>query len=267
MSEIALDTLERSVTAETARAGAPKYLQVFDAFEKGIRSGRFKPGQRVPTEAALSARLPVSLGTIQKALAKLAEQGLVVRNRKVGTFIADRRWQVTETFVYRIRDPRSGELQLPFVHVLAVEADRSPGPWREALGVKRCVRVDRLVWVEREQPAFTSVYLAYEHGKGLLDIPLAQLHGSSMHRFMSEQFKLPTLRVEHRFQCQALVPEACRHLLLPRGTVGILWDAKDFSLQERPTLFQRLQLPPGHQPIELIERFQDGVPIAAAMVA
>jgi hypothetical protein len=32
-----------------------------------------------------------------------------------------------------------------------------------------------------------------------------------------------------------------------------VWDASDYSFADKPILFQRLQLPPGHRPIELAE--------------
>jgi GntR family transcriptional regulator len=251
MTDIALDKLG-SALAREAGIG-PKYIQVVDAFTEAIRRGEFKPGQRIPAESELCARLPVSLGTVQKAMGRLASNGLIVRNRRTGTFVADRRSQASEAFVYRFRHPRTGEVQMPFVRVLAVEEDRSRGPWRTLLGVERCVRLDRLLWIEDDPPAFTSVFFTYDHGKLLLDVPLEELHGSSTHRVMTDKFNLPTLRVEHRIGARALNDTACRHLRLRAGSVGTVWDVSDFSVGDRPILFQRLQLPPDHRPIELAE--------------
>ena len=263
MSEIALDTLEEFIAAETARSGAPKYMCVFEAFEKGILAGQFKPGQRVPAEQELTQRLPVSLGTLQRALTKLAANGLVVRNRKTGTFITDRRSQAEEVFHYRFTDPETGKIMLPFVRVLAVAIDATPGPWHDALGGAKCVRMDRLLWVERDPPAFTSVFFAYEHGKVLVDIPVEELHGSSTHRVLIEHFNLPSLRKAHRIGTRALSDDACRHLMLAPGTVGTVWDVADYSINDQPVLFQRLQLPPGHRPVEISEVYKAQVTAAA----
>jgi len=256
MTEISLKRLEALLTRDARVAGTgPKYVQLFQAFTEGIRRGDFKPGQRIPAESELCTRLPVSLGTLQKAMGQLAASGLIVRNRRTGTFIADRRSQASEAFVYRFKDPASGRMQLPFVRVLAVEEDHSRGPWRSLLNVERCVRLDRLLWIENDPPAFTSVYFAFEHGKVLLDVPLEELHGSSTHRVMLDHFSLPTVRVEHRIGCRPLSAHACHHLRLASGTVGTVWDVSDFSIDDRPILFQRLQLPPGHRPIEISESF------------
>ena len=88
MTQIAMNVLAEHLAEEAKTSHAPKYVCVLEAFTKCIHSGQFEPGERVPTEAELSQRLPVSLGTVQKALSKLADSGLVVRNRKTGTFIA-----------------------------------------------------------------------------------------------------------------------------------------------------------------------------------
>ena len=43
---------------------------------------------------------------------------------------------------------------------------------------------------------------------------------------------------------------------IPLGTV---WDVHDFSIADRPILFQRLQLPPGHRPLEIGENLPSAV--------
>lgn len=254
MSQIAVETLQRLFDAEDPALDCPKYMRIFDAFAEGIRTGYFQPGQRIPAETKLCEELPVSLGTVQKALSRLASAGLVVRHRKTGTFVADRSSQATEAFVFRFRDPATGELLLPFVRALEVTEDPSAGPWSEALG-SPCVRLDRLLWVDRDPPAYASVYFAYEYGKQLLNEPVEQLHGSSTHRILLDSFKLPTLRLEHRIGCRELSREACGYLMVPPGTVGTVWDVCDHSIQDKPSLFQRLQMAPGHRPLEISEAF------------
>lgn len=256
-----------SLKRQLRAPGGPKYARVLDALTAAIHSGELEPGQRLPAETVLSEQLAVSLGTVQKALGKLAESGLVVRNRRTGTFVADRRSQASEAWVYRFRDARTGELQMPFVRVLKVTQDNSRGPWRDLLGVQSCVRVDRLLWIENDPPAFTSVYFAHEHGRVLLDVPLEELHGSSAHRLMVEQFNLPTLRVEHRIGCRKLSDDACAALRVPKGSLGTVWDVHDFSIADKPILFQRLQLPPGHRPLEIGESLTAARGPAARRVA
>lgn len=233
----------------------PKYLRLVDAFADCVVSGRFKPGQRVPAETDLARELPVSVGTIQKALARLASDGLVVRHRKTGTFIAERRSQVNEVFVYRFRDPETGKIMLPFVRTLAVEVEAEHGPWHDTLKTSQIVRIDRQVWFDQQPPAFSSVYFQYEHGREFLNVPLEDLHGLSVHRRLIENFNLPTIRMEHSICCRSLSAGACDKLMLPAGTIGMVWNITDFSFGDSPLLYQRYQLPPGHRPIEIVENF------------
>lgn len=45
-------------------------------------------------------------------------------------------------------------------------------------------------------------------------------------------------------------PAACRQLMAPEGTFGMVWGIVGFS-QDRATTYQSIQMPAGHRPIEL----------------
>lgn len=66
----------------------PLRVQVADHLRKEIIS-RYKPGDRLPTEADLAKRMGVSLLTLRDALATLAGDDLVVRQQGRGTFVGD----------------------------------------------------------------------------------------------------------------------------------------------------------------------------------
>ena len=55
---------------------------------EAILSGAWPPGHRVPSEHELMAKYGCSRMTVNKALAPLAEQGLIVRRRKAGTVVS-----------------------------------------------------------------------------------------------------------------------------------------------------------------------------------
>ena len=55
-----------------------------------IGADHYRPGDRLPTEAALSARFGVNRHTVRHALAALAEGGLVHSRRGAGVFVAQR---------------------------------------------------------------------------------------------------------------------------------------------------------------------------------
>ncbi|WP_300542992.1 UTRA domain-containing protein [Maricaulis sp.] len=66
----------------------PVYDQIKRAISGLIRSGSWKPGDRLPSEAQLSDYLETARMTINRALKELTEEGLLVRKRRAGTFVA-----------------------------------------------------------------------------------------------------------------------------------------------------------------------------------
>lgn len=65
------------------------YEQLRSYVVEEIRAGRLGPGDRVPSEAGLSTQFNVSRITSKKALDTLEQDGIVVRIRGKGSFVAD----------------------------------------------------------------------------------------------------------------------------------------------------------------------------------
>ena len=186
MRAIALEKLKPLKVAwrwKTRSGNDPKYVQVFAVFTEAIRRGDFKPGRTATGhKAELCTHLPVSLGTVQKAMSSpVAFSGLVVRNRRTGTFVADRRSQASEAFVFRFKlseDRRSR--RCPSCACSRSSEDRfartRAGRSRRrnvACGSIACCGSSTIRLYSR-----ASISASY-HGKILLDTPIEELHGSS----------------------------------------------------------------------------------------
>ena len=65
------------------------YQEIFEKLAEEIRSGKRAPGDQVETERDLAEKHHVSRITSKRALNLLEEEGLVVRRRGLGTFVAD----------------------------------------------------------------------------------------------------------------------------------------------------------------------------------
>ncbi|HUP18533.1 MAG TPA: GntR family transcriptional regulator [Gemmatimonadota bacterium] len=70
------------------KADVPKYEQVRRAVEADITSGRWGPGDRLPSEAELVERFGVSRITVGRAMRDLQRAGLVERRPGSGTYVA-----------------------------------------------------------------------------------------------------------------------------------------------------------------------------------
>jgi GntR family transcriptional regulator len=69
---------------------SPLYMQVARKLTQDVREGRYQVDQALPSERLLSEQLDVSRVTARKAIDQLVEQGLVVRRRGSGNYVAPR---------------------------------------------------------------------------------------------------------------------------------------------------------------------------------
>lgn len=67
----------------------PLYTQLVGIIKRQIASGTLAVGALLPSEAELCRALDVSRNTVRQAIGELEEEGLVVRKRGKGTFVAD----------------------------------------------------------------------------------------------------------------------------------------------------------------------------------
>ena len=65
----------------------PKYQQVFDVLQNEILSGKYKSGQKLPSEAALVKQFGTSRITVGRAVRDLRQHGLVERRAGSGTYV------------------------------------------------------------------------------------------------------------------------------------------------------------------------------------
>jgi DNA-binding GntR family transcriptional regulator len=67
----------------------PLYAQIREQLRQQMLSGALKPGDSLPGEAQIAAETGVSRMTARAALAQLAREGLLVRRRGKGSFVAE----------------------------------------------------------------------------------------------------------------------------------------------------------------------------------
>jgi GntR family phosphonate transport system transcriptional regulator len=70
--------------------GVSAWRQVADRILAGIEAGDFGPAAQLPTEASFAETFGVNRHTIRRALAVLAEEGVVRATQGRGTFVAER---------------------------------------------------------------------------------------------------------------------------------------------------------------------------------
>jgi GntR family transcriptional regulator len=74
-------------TLDPGGAG-PLYRQARRELQRAIESGRYPPGEALPSETELARALGVSIGTLRKAVDELVHEHVLVRRQGKGTFVA-----------------------------------------------------------------------------------------------------------------------------------------------------------------------------------
>jgi GntR family phosphonate transport system transcriptional regulator len=75
------------MSTQDAASGVALWRQVADEIERGIAAGRFAAGERLPGETEIAETYRVNRHTVRRALAALAERGLVRAERGSGTYV------------------------------------------------------------------------------------------------------------------------------------------------------------------------------------
>src|SRR5215510_15855705 len=68
-------------------SGVALWRQVADGIERGIANGTYSPGEKLPGETEIAETYRVNRHTVRRALATLAERGIVRAERGSGTYV------------------------------------------------------------------------------------------------------------------------------------------------------------------------------------
>ncbi len=67
----------------------PIYIQIIEYMQKGIISGEYKPGDKLPPVREMAVSAAVNPNTMQKALQELEKDNLLFTKRTSGRFITE----------------------------------------------------------------------------------------------------------------------------------------------------------------------------------
>src|ERR1700759_286283 len=79
------------MSIQDASTGVALWRQVADGIERGIADGKFASGEKLPGETEIAELYRVNRHTVRRALATLAERGLVRAERGSGTYVEAQR--------------------------------------------------------------------------------------------------------------------------------------------------------------------------------
>jgi DNA-binding GntR family transcriptional regulator len=123
----------------------PAYAQLAQILRRGISSGTYPPGSRLPAEAALAKRYGVSAMTARQAVGVMVEEGLVRRVQGSGTYVQKLNVATSSFGLEALRDVLADQENLQ-VRIQKTLVERASGITCQALNVKP---ETPLIFVER----------------------------------------------------------------------------------------------------------------------
>jgi len=235
---------------------APKYLQLSQAISDAIDAGELKPGERLPGEANLTARLPYSLGTVQKALANLSSLGIVHRKHGAGTFVSGQNSQLQDLWHFRFLGNDATRLLPVYTRVTAIEQTSGKGPWSEFLGavgdVKslKLIRIDRLLNVNEEFDGVSHLYLPEASCPDLAHQRPSSLNGVNLRTYIKSRFGISTRRVVEQIGVEILPAPICTLLGMDENCLGMVCHILGYGFKDHPVSYQAVYLPPNSRRLE-----------------
>jgi GntR family transcriptional regulator len=233
-----IDSIQARVAAAYAATG-PKYQILRDAILGAITSGEAIPGMRLPTEAELSKLLPYSLGTIQKAYGQLVQDGVVVRSRGRGSFIAPIQRQMAEPRHCRFLGD-DGTILPVYPHLVGHQQVRPERRWTELFGSGvKVARIDRVISINHEFEVFSRFFAPATISSKLLNRARNDAESANFKLILLRELGMPITRI---------VQTIVRTDDSPRKQLGwrphLVLEATAYTAEGEVAYFQEIYIPP-----------------------
>ena len=236
-----------------------KVDRVYEAVLKSIEKGNWVAGDKLPTEQDLAGLLPVSLGTIQSAMNRLTNEGVVVRKRRDGSRIAGISQSNEDALFFQFVDDKTGPLSVS-LSSFDLEVTREQGRWAEFITGTEFIRITRTMNVGNQFSVLTKFYINAKKYGTLMELDRSLFSEISIRRILAEQFKSPALAVEHVLRFVTLEPSVASTLGIASGTQGVCLEVIAYTYRDEPLCYieclipdnsSTIQLPRSSQPIRV----------------
>lgn len=220
----------------------PLYDQIRRAITRKITRRDWRPGDRIPFENELCRALNVSRMTVNKAMQALADDGLIVRKRKAGSFVAAQEHVQAPLTIARIEDEVAASDRVYSYELLS----RSESQMEDGPGLRILCR-----HLADGEPMAVEERLV-----SLATVP--QAAGESFEETPPGSWLLthvPWTEAEHAISAVSASPETALHLDVEPGTACLQVERRTWADGETVT-FVRLIYPGDKR--TLVGRFQPG---------
>ncbi|MCW5851207.1 MAG: GntR family transcriptional regulator [Anaerolineae bacterium] len=177
----------------------PIYSQLKEMVREKIEAGVWPPGTLIPSERDFCEQFGISRMTVRQALGELVSEGMVVREKGKGTFVAQPRLRQRLTRLTGFSEDMLARGKQPGARVLRVERVAAKPPAARALGIlpgEEVILIERLRLADGEPVALEASHLHFEGVERVLSLPL----DGSLYRLLTETFDIHPKRAQQEIE-------------------------------------------------------------------
>jgi GntR family transcriptional regulator len=214
---------------------SPLYEQVRARLIEGISTGRWKPGEAIPSESELAATYRVAIGTIRKAVDSLVAERALVRQQGKGTFvIAHDGGKLLFHFFHIVG--RSGARSYPEVRTIGFRRDRADAHSARALAIaphEKVIRIRNVLSLEGNPRIVDDITLPAALFPGLTEKIFLARDNTIYHLYQS-RYGINVLRTDERLRAVLADAEEARLLNLEAGAPLLEIRRVALTFRDRP---------------------------------
>ena len=219
--------------------GVALWRQVADGIERGIADGTFAAGERLPGETEIAETYRVNRHTVRRALATLAERGLVRAERGSGTYVE------TQRLAYPLRSrTRFSEIvgdsgHEPRGQLIEATDDIATRDLARELGLKTgapLIRIESVRLADRTPICVSTTWLSAERFPDAGDVFAST---RSMTKLLAHYGVRDYRRASTKITAAIADATDATHLDLPLGRPVLVVDATDVDTAGKPLVTKR----------------------------
>jgi len=218
----------------------PYYVQVKEALRERIERGEWRPGDQLPSEAEFCCTFDVSRIVIRQALKEMTYEGLVVRRKGKGTFVAEPK--IVEGLVQKLtgfHQDMTSRGHRPLTQVLKQVAIPASAKVASHLGIEPgtpVVQLDRLRFVADEPIVLVTTYLPSRLVPGLEQ---EDLSAHSLYELLEKRLGLVIARGHRTIGAVGANEVEAQLLQVEKGAPLILLDSVSYLADGTPIEYYR----------------------------
>lgn len=226
----------------------PKFKRLRTAIERGISEGLWIAGSSLPTELQLAQALPVSVGTIQKALRDLADDGFIKRRQGSSSIVCDTEAPLEEPWHMRFHDPNHSSGTYVPIHTKVLSRKNmsgSKGRWADALSHRtgNVMRIDRSFIIDNKTRVYARFYAFKEDFPDLAIRPLKELDHKNFKILIAKRYRKPVHKIAQRIRFEVTPKLVAKCSDCVAGEQTCVLSVTTYTSSNVPLYFQDFYIP------------------------